>query len=89
MRISPTPDQENTPERFKWEGSLPGIFTGAHVFEFRPSKTHPGGTTFVQYEDFSGLLSFTMNPSKKSGTENLKGFVRFNDDVKKQAESSV
>lgn len=80
------PCKENNSERLKWRGSLPLIFTGDHVFEFRPSKTTPGGTTLVQYEDFSGLLSFTMKTEKKSGHDNHKGFMAFNEDVKKEAE---
>lgn len=81
-----TSSQENTPERLKWRGSLPLIFTGDHVFEFQPSKKTPGATTLVQYEDFSGLLSFTMKTEKRSGADNHKGFVAFNEDVKKEAE---
>lgn len=38
-------------------GSLPYIFISSHAFEFRPSKTTPGYTTFVQYEDFSVIGS--------------------------------
>lgn len=79
--------QENTPSRLKWRGSLPGIFTGDHVFEFQPSKTTPGSTTFVQYEDFTGLLSFTMKAEKKSGAQNLEGFNAVNRDLKAKVES--
>lgn len=75
--------------RLKWRGSLPGIFTGDHVFEFQASEANPGGTKFVQYEDFSGLLSFTMKPEKKSGASNLEGFTSFNNDLKKKVESGA
>ena len=44
------------------------------------------GTRFVQYEDFSGLLSFTMKPEKKSGVMNLEGFEKLNQDLKKKVE---
>lgn len=84
-----TSNKENSAERLKWRGSLPGIFTGDHVFEFQPSKSNPGQTTFLQYEDFSGLLAFTMKPTKESGSKNMLGFLRFNEDVKRQAENSM
>lgn len=81
--------QENSPIRLKWRGSLPGIFTGDHCFEFHPSEKSVGGTRFVQYEDFSGLLSFTMKTTKKSGEQNLEGFVKFNEDLKRRCEETV
>ena len=68
---------------------MPGIFSGDHVFEFLPSEMNPGGTKFIHYEDFSGLLSFTMKPEKKSGTMNLEGFTALNNDLKKKAESET
>lgn len=84
-----TMTKENSAERLKWRGSLPGIFTGDHVFEFQPSKRNPGQTTFLQYEDFTGLLAFTMKPTKESGSKNMLGFLRFNEDVKRQAEGGT
>lgn len=81
--------QENSATKFRWRGSLPGVFTGDHVFEFHPSESTPGGTKFIQYEDFSGLLSFTMKPEKKSGQMNLEGFKQLNEDLKKKVESGV
>ena len=77
----------NTAEEFKWIGSLPGVFSGAHSFRFEPSRTIPGGTHLVQSEDFTGVLSFTMKPSKKSGQHNLEGFEKYNQDLKARAES--
>jgi hypothetical protein len=54
-----------------------------------PSETTPGGTKFVHYEDFGGVLNFTMKPEKKSGQTNMEGFEAFNEDLKKKAESGA
>lgn len=81
--------QENSPAKLRWRGSLPGVFTGDHVFEFQPSQKTAGGTTFVHFEDFSGMLSFTMKAEKKSGLTNLEGFTAFNNDLKRKAEESA
>ena len=81
-----TYNKENTASKLMWRGSLPFVFTGDHAFEFQPSKVTPGSTTLLQYEDFSGLLSFMMRPASKMGTDNLNSFGAFNDDIKKEAE---
>ncbi|KAF7196985.1 hypothetical protein HII31_01685 [Pseudocercospora fuligena] len=80
---------EKSATRLEWRGSLPGIFTGDHCFEFHPSQNSAGGTRFLQYEDFSGLLSFTMKSTKKSGEQNSEGFVKFNEDLKRRCEENV
>jgi hypothetical protein len=38
-----------------------GIFIGEHIFRFEPSTKTPGGTTFVQGEKFTGVLSWIIN----------------------------
>ena len=77
---------ENSESSFKWLGSLPYIFSGTHSFLFQPSKETPGHTTFVDNEDFSGLLSFLMlSPLMGAGTK--ANFEKFNEDLKKRVES--
>ena len=64
---------------------MPYIFTGDHAFRWEPSKTSPGGTTFVNEENFSGLMSFLMMPMFGYGP--TKNFEAFNEDLKKKVES--
>lgn len=48
---------------FGWVGSVPGIFTGEHVFRFEEIPASEQGqsrTRFVHEETFTGLLSFLM-----------------------------
>ena len=79
---------------FMWGGSgLLGTFNGDHAFHFKPSTVTPGGTTFVQEEKFTGMLTFVMGENIvargvgfRENTE--KGFKRFNADLKKWCESS-
>ena len=53
--------QSNSPTEFSWLGrSILGLINGLHTFEFLPSDSTPGGTTFVQKEEFSGWLGFLM-----------------------------
>ncbi|KAH7025021.1 uncharacterized protein B0I36DRAFT_387406 [Microdochium trichocladiopsis] len=77
---------ENSKDRLTWKGGVSYLLVGEHTFEFRPSQATPGGTTFVQYEDFTGLLTFGMksDQEKTSG-----GFQRVNEDLKKRAETLV
>ncbi|KXT15087.1 hypothetical protein AC579_6448 [Pseudocercospora musae] len=77
---------ENSPQRFAWTGSLPYIFTGIHSYQFQPSQANPGNTTFVQAENFTGLLSPLMWTSMGSSTK--AGFEKLNADLKARAESS-
>jgi hypothetical protein len=66
---------------------LLGLFTGVHAFSFEDSKITPGGTTFVQSEEFSGPLWFIMNPAFGLSVKSKKGFEAFNEELKKKAES--
>lgn len=62
-----------------------GLVAGLHTFEFNPSTTTPGGTTFIQKEEYSGLLAFLMTPSLLG--KKIKGqFERFNADLKGRVE---
>jgi len=85
LTISPTRNlkQKNEPTVLIWRGSLPYIFSGDHSFEFQPSSTTPGGTTFINKEVFTGLLSFVMG---LMGDGTSKGFEGFNRDLKARAE---
>jgi hypothetical protein len=89
MTISPT-IRENSPQQFRWLGrlwGLPGLFTGEHQFRFEPSARTPGGTTFVQAEEFSGLLSFMIAEGTRFWKSTKAGFDGFNADLKARCES--
>jgi hypothetical protein len=88
MTISPT-IQENPAREFRWLGRLwgiPGLFTGEHTFRFENSKTTPGGTTMVQSEKFSGVLSFLVADGTGFAKTTREGFEGFNADLKKWVE---
>jgi hypothetical protein len=89
MTISPT-IMANSPQEFRWRGVLwgiPGLFTGEHQFRFEPSKITPGGTTFVQAEKFSGILTFMIAEGTGFWKSTKEGFEGFNEDLKKRCES--
>lgn len=74
--------QENSERQFMWRGSIPYLLNGDHFFRFEPSKTTPGGTTFVE---FSGVIAAPFawfGMGSKTGV----GFAGFNEDLKKEAE---
>ncbi len=35
------------------------------------------------------MLAHTMKPEKKSGTQNLEGFIAYNEDLKRKCETGV
>lgn len=78
--------QENSPQAFKWLGSLYGFFDGQHEFHFTPSKTTPGGTTLLQKEDFTGMLTYFVREGSQGGIQTKTNFGAFNEEVKKEAE---
>ncbi|RDH29019.1 hypothetical protein BDQ94DRAFT_151217 [Aspergillus welwitschiae] len=89
--------QANTPALFSWVGSIPGIFTGEHRFNFeyidadQPGK--PYRTRLVHEERFTGLLSFLMGQGMLANAagwrENTRqGFDTFNRDFKAWVEAS-
>ena len=78
----------NSTEEFRWMGSIPYIFEGEHYFRFEESKQMPGGTTFINGEDFSGLLSFLYGPTWSSGKQTLNMFEAFNESLKKRVEGA-
>jgi hypothetical protein len=80
----------NTPDRFAWKGSLPGIFSGAHSFIFKESGD---GTEFTQTEVFGGALGWIMGESWVAGKmgmreKTIRGWEGFNEDFKKWCEKS-
>ncbi|KAK7418659.1 hypothetical protein QQX98_003850 [Neonectria punicea] len=77
----------NTSESFIWEGSLWGLLVGKHEFAFSPSKENPGGTTFVQSEEFRGPLTVLYWPWRN--TEHISpNWEAFNVALKEEAEKT-
>jgi len=67
---------------------VPYIFSGEHSFQFRSSEITPGHTTFVNKEDFSGLLSFLVGEGWSMGKSTKTGFEGFCSDLKARVEGS-
>ncbi|KAK4497816.1 hypothetical protein PRZ48_010470 [Zasmidium cellare] len=86
MTFNPTV-LENNPSVFQWRGSLWGLLNGDHSFKFQPSETTPGGTTFVNEEKWHGPVLSLLRPIWAPSAEAPKGFVSFNEELKKRAES--
>lgn len=68
-----------------------GLLNAIHIFNFQPSSTSPGNTTFVHEEVFSGLLAFLMGDGIVARWVGLaektrKGFVGYNEDLKRWCE---
>lgn len=68
-----------------------GTFNGNHAFHFTESEITKGATTFIQEEQFSGLLAFIVGEGAIAKMIGLKektrnGFERFNGDLKKWVE---
>ncbi|OKL60851.1 hypothetical protein UA08_03205 [Talaromyces atroroseus] len=77
----------NEPELFIWDGNIPGIISGKHHFYFSPSETNPGGTTFIQKEDFTGILTLFWPRASTKAWSNEK-WNAFNEALKKEVEQS-
>lgn len=60
--------------------------SGLHTFSFTPSTTTVGGTTFAQNEEYSGGVSFLMQPWL-FGKAIKDQFEVFNADLKKKMET--
>lgn len=95
MKFSPVVSS-NTQSMFSWVGSVPGIFTGEHVFRFEEIPASEQGqsrTRFVHEETFTGLLSFLMGESFLAryvglAEDSRKGFAGFNHDFKAWVEEA-
>jgi hypothetical protein len=69
----------------RWKGKLliPGLFDGEHCFQLRDNGD--GTTTFIQSEDFSGILVRVF--SKMLDNNTLEGFRQMNQALKTRAEA--
>ena len=69
----------------RWKGKLliPGLFDGEHTFQLRDNKD--GTTTFIQSENFSGLLVRLF--SKMLDNNTLEGFRQMNQALKNRVGS--
>ncbi|KAL8760884.1 MAG: hypothetical protein Q9184_002949 [Pyrenodesmia sp. 2 TL-2023] len=78
---------KNDSSQFQWQGPpVYHVVAGLHTFEYRPSTSTPGGTTFIQKEEYSGLLAFLMSPSL-AGRKIMGQFEKFNTDLKMRVEN--
>lgn len=80
--LSARPQQE-----FRWLGHLfiPGLFDGEHIFELYENSD--GSTTFVQREEFKGLLVGLF--TKMLDTNTVQGFEAMNRKLKERAEGMM
>ncbi len=71
-------------KEFKWRGQLlmPGVFTGEHKFEI--IDNHNGSCTFIQSENFTGILLPFFKKMLDGAT--TQGFILMNEALKKMAE---
>jgi hypothetical protein len=74
-------------QQLRWIGKLiiNGIFDGEHVFLIRDNND--GTSTFIQFEQFKGILIPFMK--KMLDKDTLKGFNQMNETIKKRCESLV
>ncbi|OJJ74476.1 hypothetical protein ASPBRDRAFT_27504 [Aspergillus brasiliensis CBS 101740] len=78
--------KENSDSLFQWQGPpVYGLIAGLHSFHMEPSD-NGSSTIFKQTEEFSGPISFLMNPSLL-GKKMLGQFDQFNKDLKARAEA--
>lgn len=72
-------------KEFRWLGHLfiPGLFDGEHIFELYENSD--GTTTFVQREEFKGLLVGLF--TKMLDTNTVQGFEAMNRKLKERAEA--
>ncbi|KAM0327502.1 hypothetical protein ACHAQA_005790 [Verticillium albo-atrum] len=78
--------EANSEDGLTWVGSIPPLFWGTHYFIFAPSEENPGGTTFIQREDFTGLLTIPFWPWRNSFKPS-EPWAAFNAGLKGEAES--
>lgn len=60
---------------------------GHHQFRFGKSTKTPGSTTFVQKEDFHGVLAWMFAPARSYGKKTAAEFQLFNAHLKDRVES--
>jgi hypothetical protein len=85
MTFKPTVLSANTNKELRWLGHLlfPGLFDGEHIFELYENTD--GTTTFVQREEFRGILVPLF--SKMLDTKTLAGFEMMNKQLKQRVET--
>jgi hypothetical protein len=86
VKMSPTLLAIEPSKELRWIGHLgvPGLFDGQHIFELKP--TGSAKTTFVQREQFGGILLPFLTGMLKG--ETARGFDEMNEALKKRAEGS-
>jgi hypothetical protein len=87
MKFKPTLLVVNEYKELKWKGKLlfKGLFDGEHQFEIIDNKN--GTVTFVQSENFTGILVPLFKKILNINTKN--GFVLMNEKLKERAESNL
>jgi hypothetical protein len=85
MTFKPTVLIANRNKELRWLGHLlfPGLFDGEHIFELYENTD--GTTTFVQREEFTGILVPLF--SKMLDTKTLAGFELMNKQLKQRVET--
>jgi hypothetical protein len=85
MTFRPTVLIANRNKELRWLGHLlfPGLFDGEHIFELYENTD--GTTTFVQREEFTGILVPLF--SKMLDTKTLAGFEFMNKQLKQRVET--
>jgi len=86
MTFKPTVLVYTEATEFRWLGHLfmKGLFDGEHCFRLTDNKD--GTTTFVQSEQFEGILVPLFN--KMLDTNTIEGFRQMNEKLKQEAEKS-
>ncbi|GJC90756.1 hypothetical protein ColLi_13594 [Colletotrichum liriopes] len=77
--------EENSDACLTWAITIPPLFYGTHFFFFAPSEENPGCTTFIQREDFQGLVTVPFWPWRNGGKPS-EPWEAFNASLKAEAE---
>lgn len=87
MTFKPTLLTVRKNQELRWLGHLfiPGLFDGEHIFELYENSD--GTTTFVQREEFRGILVGLFH--KMLDTSTVQGFDAMNRKLKERAEAVV
>ena len=86
MKFKPTLTDVKEREKLEWLGRvlMPGIFDGRHAFQIIDNKD--GTVTFVQKEQFTGLLVPFLAKSLDDNTK--RGFILMNEKLKEICEQT-